>query len=129
MKEKYIVLDVETAGNFDCPLVYDIGYIVTDKSNQIYSSKHLIIKEIFNDIGLMETAYYYAKRGKYLQMIENNQAILVTFNQAREIIFNDIKTFNITKMYAYNAAFDYGALNSTMDSLNKEKHFLITILK
>ena len=58
-RRRYImVLDVETAGGLENPLVYDIGYVITDKKGNIYASRSFIIKEIFDNKRLMTSAYY-----------------------------------------------------------------------
>ena len=35
--EKFIVLDTETANDIECPLCYDLGWILTDRTGTVYA--------------------------------------------------------------------------------------------
>src|SRR5690606_19497007 len=79
----YIILDVETAGGLDNPLVYDIGYAITDKHGNIYETRSFIISEIFYNKSLMASAYYSEKIPKYEEDIKNGTRKVVTFAEMR----------------------------------------------
>ena len=125
-RKKYIiVLDVETTNNQienkkapNDGLVYDIGFVVTDKKGHIYAKRSFAIKDIIMDKELMNTAYYKQKLPIYWDRLEKKQMELVTIWQARQRIAKAIEYFNITEIYAYNANFDNTTLNNTVRYLS-----------
>ena len=125
-RKKYIiVLDVETTNNQienkkapNDGLVYDIGFVVTDKKGHIYAKRSFAIKDIIMDKELMDTAYYKQKLPIYWDRLEKKQMELVTIWQARQRIAKAIEYFNINEIYAYNANFDNTTLNNTVRYLS-----------
>lgn len=123
-RKKYImVLDVETTNNnmnskFNDGLVYDIGFVVTDKKGTIYAKRSFAIKEIFNWSELMSTAYYKEKLPLYYKKIISNKMEIISIWEARARIKKAIELFNIKEVYAYNANFDYTTLNNTVRFLS-----------
>ena len=51
-----VVVDVETTGGFDKPLVYDLGIAICDKDGKVHIGASFIIDEIFNNKALMSSA-------------------------------------------------------------------------
>ena len=122
-KKYYLVLDVETANSTDDALVYDLGYVVCDKKGNIYEADSFIVSDIFfEEANLMQSAYYAKKIPTYLEGIKNRAFNVVTFKQAREKLLNAIKSYKIEAVCAYNANFDYTALNTTLRWLTKSKY-------
>lgn len=122
---KYImVLDVETAGGLGNPLVYDIGFAVTDKKGRIYASKSFIISEIFRDKNLMNTAYYAKKVPMYLEDLAQGTRIETTFMNMRKEFLELMQAYNIQTISAYNLNFDSRALKNTMKYITGHKRFL-----
>lgn len=124
-RKKYImILDVETTNNnnnnnkFNDSLVYDIGFVITDKQGKIYAKRSFIVKEIFYWKELMSTAYYKNKLPKYYEKLKAKTIEGVTIWQARQRIKTAIEYFGITEVYAYNASFDYTSLNNTVRYLS-----------
>ena len=125
-KEKIIVLDVETAGSLESPLVYDLGFIVTNKEGKIFEKHQFIISDIFDNSDLMKTAYYYNKLPKYLQGLEDKKMQKVSFAMAYATMQHIIKKYNIKNVFAYNAYFDNNALNNTIRTLtNGQKRYFL----
>lgn len=122
-KQKFLVVDVETANAVDCPLVYDIGYAVADNTGRIYETNSFVINDIFYDEPeLMESAYYSNKILYYLDDIADGYSRPVDFLLARYIIKDVMKRWNISTVCAYNAHFDIMALNNTLRYLTKSKY-------
>lgn len=122
-KKYYLVLDVETANSTDDALVYDLGYVVCDKKGNIYEADSFIVSDIFfEEANLMQSAYYAKKIPTYLEGIKNRAFNVVTFKQAREKLLNAIKSYKVEAVCAYNANFDYTALNTTQRWLTKSKY-------
>ena len=65
-KKKFLVLDVETANDVNCPLVYDLGFAVCDKYGKIYEKQSMLIYEIYRgERELMNSCYYANKIPEY----------------------------------------------------------------
>ena len=122
-KKLFMVLDVETANSTEDALVYDIGFAVCDKRGNIYEAKSFIVSDIFfQEPDLMNTAYYHEKVPQYLEGIRQGQFEVRNFYQVRQIIKATIEKYHITSVCAYNANFDYTALNTTQRWLTKSKY-------
>lgn len=117
-----LVIDTETANTIDCPLVYDIGGVVTDRQGRIYESFSFAISDIFVfEPELMSSAYYASKIPAYRADIAACRRDCKSFKNARTYILSLINRYNITTVAAYNAAFDRDALNNTLRWLSKSK--------
>lgn len=129
-RRKYImVVDVETAGGFDNPLVYDIGVAITDKKGNIYDTRSFIIEEIFSNTKLMSSAYYSKKVPLYHTKLAEGKAELISFINAREQILNLLSEYKVSQISAYNLLFDMGALTNTSKKLNVSNKFLTSEFK
>lgn len=112
---KYILtVDVETAGSIGSPLVYDIGYVITDKRGKIYEERSFIIKEIFENKALMSSAYYSEKVPMYIEDIKNGSRTVIPFMEMRKDFLELAEKYNVKVLSAYNLAFDNKALKNTM---------------
>jgi len=117
---KTLVIDVETLGDvndYSTLKVYDIGFAVVDTKAGILAEYQFIIREFF-DTQDFETAYYYNKRIDYYNMLANNNAIMISFLDARNRIADIIKQNKIKVIFAFNAKFDMNALNNTTKILS-----------
>lgn len=123
-----IGLDTETCnglainGKLDLSqsIVYDIGWVVTDKRGRIYKQRSFVIYETF--IGMkdvMQTAYYAEKIPMYWEQIKSGQRKLVRFSTMYNQFWEDVKKYDIKNAFAHNARFDYNALNNTIRYLTK----------
>lgn len=122
-KHYYLVLDVETAGSFDKPLVYDLGGVITDRQGKIHSHFSFIIEEIFSDKKTMATAYYRDKIPLYLQGLQKRTYTVKRFMDAHAYVMGLIAHYNVKAIMAYNASFDIGALNTTLRYIIGRKYF------
>lgn len=124
-RKSYIcVVDVETAGGFDNPMVYDIGFAITDKKGTIYAERSFVIKEVFENKRLMNTAYYAIKVPRYIKDIANGTRTVVSFAHARNEMNTLMEEYGVTKICAYNLKFDANALNNTCNKLKVSNKFL-----
>ena len=124
MKEKrFLVLDCETAtlpfaneiaGNnaeqkkkiaIARPLIYDIGWVITNRKGQIIDSKQFLIAETFCVPAVFNTAYYAEKRPIYLEMLSRGETIIKPWREVMEIFVKDAKT--VDSLGAFNSMFDY----------------------
>lgn len=130
-KNYFITLDTETTNNcmeskYNDGLVYDLGFVISDKKGNIYCKRSFIIREIFYNNTLMDTAYYKKKIPMYLDKIARKEIEVVSIWEARRRIKKAIEYFNIKEVYAYNANFDITVLNNTVRYLSKSlvRYFL-----
>ena len=122
-KEYFLVVDVETANFCNDALCYDVGFVVADRKGNIYASESLIVSDIFyKEVELMKSAYYAAKIPQYDEGIKRKAFKVVSFYEARKILLETMKEWNIEIVCAYNASFDYNALNRTERWLTKSKY-------
>jgi hypothetical protein len=115
-REKVLVVDVETCGSFASPRVYDLGYAVVERTTgKILESASLVIEDVFYGMPeKMDTAYYADKLPGYHAGIAAGAWRVVSAWAAWRMVKATMVKHGITKVYAYNAAFDKGALNNTM---------------
>lgn len=121
--KKFIVLDTEATetGKQDAhdlakgAQVYDLGYLVADKSGVIYLERRMIIADVFSNADAMKSAYYAEKLPAYYQALADGTAQLVSLREALATLKADALEFNISDVWAFNARFDRTALNSTIE--------------
>ena len=126
-----IVIDTET-----CPmdkdfegvspynmLVYDIGWVVTDKRARVYEARSFVCDEVFNhETELMKSAYYAKKIPMYREKIARGEAIVASMYEIRKTLLADVAKYGVTEIYAHNMRFDYGSLNNSQRWLTKSKY-------
>lgn len=123
MKKKlYLTLDTETAtlpfANDICkdakqkqkiaiakPLVYDIGWVVSDRKGNVIKTENFLIQETFFVPNVFNTAYYKDKRPIYIELLKTKKIQTKTWNEAIEILLEDLEKCDLT--VAYNACFDF----------------------
>lgn len=119
----YMVVDTETAtlpfaneiANGDTerkkriaiarPLVYDIGWTITNRKGEILDSKQFLIAETFAVPSIFNTAYYAEKRPIYLEKLKRGETSIKTWNEVMEIFSSDLK--KVDAVGAYNSMFDF----------------------
>lgn len=126
-----IVIDTET-----CPmdkdfegvspynmLVYDIGWVVTDKRAKVYEARSFVCDEVFNhETELMKSAYYAKKIPMYRERIARGETIVASMYEIRKTLLADVAKYGVTEIYAHNMRFDYGSLNNSQRWLTKSKY-------
>ena len=121
-KHYYITLDTETAtlpfvNEMDLtasqkkniaiakPLVYDIGWIITDRNGEIFKKEHFLVQETFFVPNVFNTAYYKDKRPIYMQMLKEGKIQKAEWNTIIEKLLYDLRNCHLS--VAYNACFDF----------------------
>lgn len=125
-RKKYImVFDTETTGEIVTSkngheimqkYIYDIGYTIADKK-EIHLKRNFIVKEIFENAELMNSAYYKNKIPKYRKMIESGEVDIIPFADIVKTMQADAKYFNIKEVAAYNISFDLNAFMQTTNCI------------
>ena len=120
---RYMVFDCETAtlpfaeeiaeGNSEKkkriaiarPLIYDMGWTITNRKGEIIEQKQYLIAETFSVPAVFNTAYYSEKRPLYLAMLENEETCVKPWNEVMEIFVADLQ--KVDAVGAYNSMFDF----------------------
>ena len=118
--EKFLVLDTETCNTIEQPLPYDIGWAICDRKGNIYAERSFVVAEIFLDMkDVMQSAYYSEKIPRYWEDIKSGSRVIKPMWKIRKQMVEDMKTYKIKKVGAYNMAFDKRALNNLMRYVSK----------
>ena len=118
-----LLLDVETANDTDCAIVYDIGFIIMDIYGNIYETGSFVIRDVFcYERELMESAYYADKIPEYISDLRAGKRKMMDFMAAWHYINNLMKKYDCHTVAAYNCNFDKNALNNTLRYLSKSKY-------
>lgn len=122
-ENRYMVLDCETAtmpfaNEIACddaekkkkiaiarPLIYDIGWTITNRKGEILESKQFLVAETFSVPAVFNTAYYTEKRPLYISMLEKHETTIKPWKEISTILFEDMKKVNAVG--AYNSMFDF----------------------
>ena len=87
------------------PLVYDIGWKISDRNGNIIKRENYLIQETFFVPNIFNTAYYKDKRPQYMKLYSEGKIKAATWNEVIEILLADLETVNFVT--AYNACFDF----------------------
>lgn len=122
-ENRYLVLDCETAtlpfaneiAENDAdkkkkiaiarPLIYDIGWVITNRKGAIIDSKQFLIAETFCVPSVFNTAYYAEKRPIYLEMLSRGETIIKPWREVMKIFVQDAAT--VKSIGAFNSMFDF----------------------
>lgn len=121
--KKFLVVDTETAtlpiveaiANGDPnikkklaiakPLIYDIGWTITNRAGDILDSKQFLIAETFSVPAVFNTAYYKEKRPIYIEMLKRGETVIKPWREVINIFIKDMN--NVDSVGAFNAMFDF----------------------
>ena len=87
------------------PLVYDIGWIITDRQGNILKSVNYLVQETFFVPNVFNTAYYCDKRPVYMDLLSKGKILTANWNTIMDHLEQDIQEVDIST--AYNATFDF----------------------
>ena len=119
-KDKYIVIDTETANGMDYPLCYDIGFAVVDNTGKVYAHYSYCVSEIFTEQPeMMQSAYYAKKLPRYYEEIAQGKRKILPFFVIRKIFRNVCRKWNVKAIMAHNMRFDNGALHNTAEFISE----------
>lgn len=121
-KKYYLTLDTETAtlpfANQLCktaqqkqkiaiakPLVYDIGWVISDRMGNIVKKVNYLVQETFFVPNVFNTAYFCEKRPIYMNLLKEGEIDTAIWNDIMEALILDLDECDLTT--AYNACFDF----------------------
>lgn len=120
--EKILMLDTETTNDIDDPICYDIGCAIIDKEGNAYEDYSFVVKDVFFNKELMESAYFKEKIPQYLEEIKEGKREPKSWYEIRLIIRNLMQKYNTTYVSAHNVRFDYRSTATTQRYLTKSKY-------
>ena len=119
---KVIMLDTETANDIECPLCYDLGFMVLDtETGEVYESHSYVVADIFCDKELMSSAYFSDKIPQYWSDIKEGKRMLRKWSTIRAIVREVMAQYEIDTVVAHNARFDYSSTATTQRYLTSSK--------
>lgn len=114
-----LVLDVET-GVEEKQLIFDIGWTVSEVAHErMVIHRSFIVEEVFLNMDIMTRAHYFGKYPEYVKGIMTGSIDVVSWSKVKETLENDIADFNVSRIFAYNAAFDKKAIKDTQEYIAK----------
>lgn len=116
------MIDTETTNDIDCPIVYDVGFMVIDTDGNIYDEFSFVVADIFLDDELMASAFFKDKIPQYWEEIKKGERELKRFSTIRKIFADTVRKYDVKKIIAHNCAFDYRALQTTQRFLTSSKY-------
>ena len=103
-------------------IVYDIGWVITDKKGRIYETRSFLIYEVFVMMkDVMASAYYADKIPMYWEQVKNGQRKLVKFSTMYNQFWEDVKKYSVKNAFAHNARFDVNAM--ARQTIGKQKSY------
>ena len=120
--ENFIVIDTETTNSIDDPICYDVGFAVINVLGQILESFSFVVADIFLDKELMQYAYFKDKIPQYWKDIDDGYRTLTSFKKIKMKFAEVASKYNVTKVVAHNARFDYRSLNLTQRFLTSSRY-------
>ena len=87
------------------PIVYDIGWCISDRQGNILDKKNYLVQETFFVPQVFNTAYYKEKRPIYMKLYKEGAIQAEIWDNIIEILLEDLRKCDIAT--AYNAAFDF----------------------
>ena len=87
------------------PLVYDIGWCITDRNGNIIKRENYLVQETFFVPNVFDTAYYKDKRPIYMDLLARDEIKSATWDKIVSVLLSDLELCDMVT--AYNACFDF----------------------
>jgi hypothetical protein len=115
MQKHILIIDTEAIG-LEKPFIYDIGLIVAEHTEQGYKpiiTNSFVIKQIYDNQLLFQTAYYYNKKPLYTKSMQGRKSYKRYWGHVARYIDKLVAVYDIKSVYAYNSPFDKKAVETT----------------
>ena len=100
-----LVFDTETI-SLGKQFIYNLGYQIVSPDGSVLVERDLVIRQVYDNKPLFETAYYAGKRPLYTNGMRSKRMKKVAWGDACRIMAKDIKDHKITDGFAFNSSFD-----------------------
>lgn len=110
-----LLLDTEFI-DLNKPFIYDISYTIAKIENGNYEPlkiKNYIIKQVYDNKALFETAYYKMKKPLYTNALRRKKYQKSFIGHIMNAIKKDIEKYNVDCIMAYNISADIRAIQFT----------------
>lgn len=87
------------------PLVYDLGWTITDREGNVVKTTQFLIAETFSVPSVFNTAYYAEKRPIYIDMLNRGETTIKPWYEVMKIFMEDAAS--VDAVGAFNAMFDF----------------------
>lgn len=87
------------------PLVYDVGWTITDREGNVVKTAQFLIAETFSVPSIFNTAYYAEKRPIYIEMLNRGEITIKPWHEVMKIFMEDATS--VDAVGAFNAMFDF----------------------
>jgi hypothetical protein len=126
---RYLVLDTECVGLTN-KSVYDIAWRIVDKHNKVYVERSYVVEEIITNGKIMHDAFYAKKIfSHYIPNLYHRNITMMGWNNIRELMLDDIDTYEANIFSAYNLGFDVSAIRYTNSLFNPNTKYLTKPIK
>lgn len=127
-KKYYLVFDCEgtddlTLGERDNQLPYDLSAVVIDREGAVVDEFAFLVKDVFTDCDLMNSAYYKRKMPEYLDRLAEGTIQPVTVQEVFANIAEVIDRWNVSDLWAYNVGYDYQAIANLYKKYRRKRNF------
>lgn len=111
MNENILIFDTETIG-LEKAFCYNIGWIITNKkTKETIVKRDFVVKQIWENKPLFETAYYNNKKQLYINALRGRKAIIRHYGFIMQTMIRDIENYKIETVFAFNSPFDIKVLD------------------
>lgn len=101
-----VIFDTETI-DLQKPFCYNVGYIIRNTQDNTIIAKHdFVVREVWNNKMLFNTAYYADKLPLYVSRMKGRTTDKRKWAEVVEIMETEFKQFEVQHAYAYNSSFD-----------------------
>lgn len=107
-----VVFDTETI-SLQKKFIYNLGYQIVSPDGKVLLKRDLVIRQIYDNKPLFETAYYATKRPLYVSAMRSRRTKKVSWGDACRIMLKDLKDYNVADGFAFNSSFDESAFYFT----------------
>lgn len=123
MASNFIVLDTEgvnigkpkNPGNIgETAHFYDFGFIVANEESGIFDKFSFVNTDIFNDYGLMKSAYYHDKLPQYHEGM-GEEWIPASTREIWDVFCKAVTGYKVRDIWAYNVNYDNACVNNTIE--------------
>jgi hypothetical protein len=117
-----LIFDTETIGTSD-KSVYELAWLVFD-GRIVLEHRSFLIEEVFTDPVRMSGAYFkHLIFSEYMPRLSSGQMTLSSFGRVRDQWHADLLSHRVSRIMAYNIAFDFGALRYTSQAIGDRARF------
>lgn len=100
-----VVFDTETI-SLQKKFIYNLGYQIVSPDGKVLLKRDLVIRQIYDNKPLFETAYYATKRPLYVSAMRSRRTKKVSWGDACRIMLKDLKDYSVADGFAFNSSFD-----------------------